>query len=53
MLFLTIFLIPIVIENAKLKLELAIPTGNPITVESNAIDIPPLVANKRLKDLSK
>ena len=47
------FTIPIAIENAKLKLALAILTGAPITVANDAIDIPPLVADKTIKDLSK
>ena len=40
------FIIPVVIENAKQKLALAIPTSDSITVANDAIDIPPLVADK-------
>ena len=40
--------IPIVIENAKLKLALAIPTVAPIAV-GNAIEMLPLVADKTIK----
>ena len=47
------FTIPVVIENAKLKLALAIPTGAPITVANDAIDIPSFAADKTIKDLSK
>ena len=45
--------IPVVIENTKLKLALAIPTGAPITVANEGVDIPLLVADKTIKDLSK
>ena len=40
------FIIPVVIEKAKQKLALAIPTSDSITVANDAIDIPPLVADK-------
>ena len=43
--------IPVNVKNARLKLALAIPTGTLITVRNNTI--PPLVADKRIKDLSK
>ena len=43
------FTIPVVTENAKPKLALAIPTGTPITVANDAIDIPPLVPDKTIK----
>ena len=51
--YLSSFIIPVVIVNAKLKLALAIPKGAPITVVNDAINIPPLVADKIIKDLSK
>ena len=41
--------IPIVIENAKLKLALAIPTVAPIVVGNEAIEMLPLVADKTIK----
>ena len=41
--------IPIVIENAKLKLALAIPTVAPIAVGNEAIEMLPLVADKTIK----
>ena len=40
-----------VIENAKLKLALANPIGAPIAVAHNAIEIPPLAADEKMKDL--
>ena len=36
------FIIPIDIENVRLKLVLAIPTGAPIIVANNAIEMIPL-----------
>ena len=47
------YIIPVVNENAKLKLALAIPTGAPITVANQTIELLPLVADKTIKDLSK
>ena len=41
------------IENAILKLSIAIPTGAPITVAKDVIEMLPLVADKTIKDLSK
>ena len=47
MLFLTVFVtIPVVIEHARLKLALAMPTGAPITVENDAIEMLPVVTDK-------
>ena len=46
-------IIPVVKENAKLKRVLAIPTGTPITLAIEAIETPPLVADKTIKALSK
>ena len=45
------FAIPVEIENTRLKLALAIPTGAPITVAIDAIEILPLVADKTIKTL--
>ena len=39
--------------NARLRLAFAIPTGVPITVENDAIEMLRLVADKIIKDLSK
>ena len=47
------FTIPVDNKNARLKLELAIPTGAPITVANDVIEMLPLVADKTIKDLSK
>ena len=51
MLFLIIS--PVDNEIVRLRLALAIPTGVPITVAIDAIEMLPLVANKTIKDLSK
>ena len=40
-------------ENTRLKLALFIPTGAPITVANDAIEMLPLVADKTIKDLLK
>ena len=53
-LFLTIFFtMSVDIGNAKIKLALAIPTGTPITIANNAIEMLPLVTDKTIKDLVK
>lgn len=39
------FMIPVLIENAKLKLALAVPKGASKTVTEEAIDNPPYVAD--------
>ena len=44
---------PLDIENARPKLALTIPTGAIITVANDAIEMPPLVADRAIKDLSK
>ena len=51
--FNSFFTIPVQIENARLKLALVIPTGAPITVANDAIEMLPLVADKAMKVLSK
>ena len=45
-------MIPVVIEKIKVKLVLTIPTGAPIAVVNETIDIPPVVALKTIKILS-
>ena len=45
-------MIPEVKENAKLKLAVANLTGAPITLGNEAIETPPLVADKTIKELS-
>ena len=47
------FIILVENENAILKLALAIPTGAPITVANDVIEILPLVADKTIKDSSE
>ena len=37
--FNSFFIIPVELENVRLKLTLAIPTGAPITVANDAIDL--------------
>ena len=44
---------PVDIENARLKLALAIPTGAPVTAGNDAIEMLPLVTDKTIKDLSQ
>ena len=47
------FIIPVVKENTRLKLALAIPTETPIIPVKSMIDIPLLVADKTIRILSK
>ena len=47
------FVIPVEIENVRLKLALTIPTGAPITVANKVIEILPAVKDKTINDLSK
>ena len=47
------FTIPVVIESARLQLALVIPTGAPITVANDAIEVLPVVTYKIINDLSK
>ena len=46
-------MISVEIENARLKLVLTIPTGAPITVANDAIEMLPVVTDKTINDLSK
>ena len=46
-------MIPVEIENARLKLALTIPTGAPVTVANGAIVMLPVVIDKIINDLSK
>ena len=52
-LFNSFFTIPVEIENARLKLAFTIPTGAPMTVVNDAIQMLPVVTDKTIKDLSK
>ena len=49
----TVFIISVAKENIRLILTLAIPTGIPITLVKEMVDIHPLVADKTIKALSK
>ena len=55
-LFLVIFsnvlAIPVIREKIRVKLAIAIPTGTPIILVNEIIDIPPLVVLKTIKTLS-
>ena len=51
--FNSFFVFTLKIENARLKLALTIPTGVPITVPNDAIEIPAVVTDKTINDLSK
>ena len=44
---------PVIIKNAKLKHALAIPTGTPVPVANDAIEMLLFVADKTIKYLSK
>ena len=46
------FTSPVHNENARHGLALVIPIGAPITVAKGAIETPPLVTDKTIKDLS-
>ena len=46
-------MIPVEIENARLKLALTILTGTPIIVANDAIEMVPVVIDKTVNDLSK
>ena len=46
-------MIHVEIENPRLKLALTIPTGAPITVANDAIEMLPAVTDKANNDLSK
>ena len=40
-------MIPVEIENTRLKLTLTIPVGAPVTVANDAIEMLPVVADKK------
>ena len=46
-------MIPLKIENARLKLALTIPAGALLTVINDAIEMLPVVTDKTINDLSK
>ena len=45
--------IPVEIENARIKLVLAIPTSAPITFANDVMEMLPVVTDKTVNDLSK
>ena len=47
-----VLMIPVVIEKIKVKFALTIPTGTPIVLVNEIIDIPPVVALKTINILS-
>ena len=51
--FNSFFTILVEIEKTRLKLALTIPTGAPITVANDAIEMLPVVIDKTISDLSK
>ena len=51
--FSSFLIIPVKIENQRLKIALAIPTGAPITVVNDSIQMLPVVTDKTINDLSK
>ena len=51
--FNSFFVIPVKIENARRKLALTIPTGAPITVVNDAIEMLTVVIDKAINGLSK
>ena len=54
LLFLIVFFtIPVEIENERLKFAFAIPTGAPIIVSNDAIEMLLVVTDKTINDLSK
>ena len=46
-------MIPVEMENARLKLALTIHTGPPITFANDATEMLPIVTDKAINDLSK
>ena len=46
-------MIPVETENARQKITHTIPTGAPMTVANDAIEILPAVTYKKINDLSK
>ena len=51
--FKNFFTISVEIENARLKLALAIRAGAPVTVRNDAIEMLPVVTDKTINDSSK
>ena len=53
LLFNRFFMIPVEIENARLRLALIIPIGAPMTVANDAIEMLSIFTDKTVTDLSK
>ena len=51
--FNSLFIILVKIENVRLKLALITPTGAPVTVANDTIETLPVVIDKKINDLSK
>ena len=51
--FNSFFMIPVEVKNARLKLALIIPTGAPMTVANDTLEMLPVVTDKTINDLSK
>ena len=51
--FNSFFIIPVEIENARLKVSLIIPTGAPITVADYVMEMLPVVTDKTNNELLK
>ena len=51
--FNSFFMVHVEIENPRLKLALAIPTGAPITVANDTIEMLHVVTDKKINDFSK
>ena len=49
--FNSLFTIPVKIKNARLKLALLVPTSAPITNANGAIEMQPVVTDKKINDL--
>ena len=51
--FSSFFTIPVEIKNARPKFSLTIPTGAPVAVANDAIEMLPVVTDKTINDLRK
>ena len=47
------FMIPVEVNNARLKLAIIIPAGAPMTVANDAIEMLPVVIDKTINHLSQ
>ena len=51
--FNSFFIISVQMENARLKLAIVIPTGAPVTLANDAVEMLPVVTDKTINDLLK